>query len=367
MGQSVFVFLLISSLQSYKMLFAIILVTVLSTAPCGNDCVVNTDCTRQADTPCNTCINEVCKSGCGKACIESSDCGYSDCSSCNMTTQLCVPASGYKGCGEECEVNNECKSSCSQCIKNDPMLPGTCGDGCGMKCTLNAHCTNSNCSRCDNTTLTCQPNGTVPTPPPGNGTCGSACVVNTQCEGECFQCIKNNPNLPGTCGDGCGMNCTEDVHCANTKCPICDSNDKFCVSIPSPPVSPTPGPGRCGDACEVDAHCGDRYCNQCIKINGNGVCGVTCGMNCTMDSQCKNPVCASCDKSSNTCEVPLPPTPHEQCGDTCAVDLDCTGFCALCMNHKCAQGCSAPCRLDSDCGDANCKHCNSKRRCAASP
>jgi len=100
--------------------------------------------------------------------------------------------------------------------------------------------------------------------------------------------------------------------------------------------------------------CTDSECKTCVgkpSVSEKGRCAADCGQKCSSDSQCLNTkYCKYC--TGGVCSE------HQQkkCGETCALDDDCTDTCKLCRSIKCVSTCAQACTKDTDCL-APCGHC----------
>ena len=218
------------------------------TGGCGAQCVVDTQCVGECDL-CFKTANQTtgkCGVGCNTKCTTDAHCADDNCPVCDMETKRCsrnpapTPTPTHTGgCGAQCVVDTQCVGECDLCFKTANQTTGKCGVGCNAKCTTNAHCADSNCPICNVTSRTCGRNPPhIPTPAPSHiGGCGSTCVVDTNCGGECDLCFKSVNQTNGKCGVGCNSPCTSDIHCADTNCPVCDQTKKTCTRKP---ITPTP-------------------------------------------------------------------------------------------------------------------------------
>jgi hypothetical protein len=102
-------------------------------------------------------------------------------------------------CGCACSSSRNCSQS---------VLPGEC-----TVCFPNGYCGGCDCA------------------------CGGGCSFDSECAGECSQCIlprraPRRQRRKGLCGVGCGGNCTVDAHCLADGCPSC-RRGRCSAAVPS--------------------------------------------------------------------------------------------------------------------------------------
>ncbi|WAR23992.1 TENX-like protein, partial [Mya arenaria] len=310
---------------------------------CDNDTLC-TECMKGYSGP--TC-SAICKHDHCSHCNVSGDCLKCEkgffyekyqkkiCVSCTNITELsnCYDCESYVKC-IECQPGfylksaNQCEkcpdhclecsseSTCSKCELEWSGVSCKCGPYCNQTSTLADWCieTNGSCTKgCsgENYTSTCDKH--CP---------GIDCLVCTQNDGQCLQCVSGKYGQYTSCSDNCG-------HCLDG---ICDIRD-----------------GTCKGACHNTYH-GDK-CNQ------------TCPANCNS---------TDCIQSTGACFGCIGGFFGDKCDQTCPANCnstDCkqsTGACSGCkkgfFGDKCDQECNANC-LDSNfvhgCQqqDGNCKNC----------
>ncbi|XP_052775132.1 uncharacterized protein LOC128213461 isoform X2 [Mya arenaria] len=310
---------------------------------CDNDTLC-TECMKGYSGP--TC-SAICKHDHCSHCNVSGDCLKCEkgffyekyqkkiCVSCTNITELsnCYDCESYVKC-IECQPGfylksaNQCEkcpdhclecsseSTCSKCELEWSGVSCKCGPYCNQTSTLADWCieTNGSCTKgCsgENYTSTCDKH--CP---------GIDCLVCTQNDGQCLQCVSGKYGQYTSCSDNCG-------HCLDG---ICDIRD-----------------GTCKGACHNTYH-GDK-CNQ------------TCPANCNS---------TDCVQITGACFGCIGGFFGDKCDQTCPANCnstDCkqsTGACSGCkkgfFGDKCDQECNANC-LDSNfvhgCQqqDGNCKNC----------
>eukprot|EP01060_Flectonema_neradi_P023880 TRINITY_DN3227_c3_g1_i1.p1 TRINITY_DN3227_c3_g1~~TRINITY_DN3227_c3_g1_i1.p1 ORF type:complete len:540 (+),score=129.61 TRINITY_DN3227_c3_g1_i1:65-1621(+) len=350
-------------LSLVALLVSAVSVSAWEPAKCGTGCTVNSDCGLTVSEVCGACMNRVCGSGCGVACLDDNSCKDVNCPSCSPASKTCGPSptptpSPASPCGGSCQVDSHCSGECTMCFKLNNATTGTCGQGCNSHCTLDSHCLDPNCNSCNSTTKLCGPKSAP------IGKCGANCTTNNECGGDCKICFKSsNTTVFGICGEGCGAPCAADTECVDPNCGVCNTTSHKCG--PKAPTPPTPPPaGTCASSCTTDAGCTGE-CNLCFKKLGStvGTCGVGCNGNCTADAHCSDSNCPSCNLTTHKCgPKPAVFDDEAKCSNDCVVDTDCqisgVKLCGLCMQRKCASGCSMACDVDAHCGDSNCPHCS---------
>ncbi|KAK4317251.1 hypothetical protein Pmani_011665 [Petrolisthes manimaculis] len=378
---------------------------------CGDTCICCTSRPKDCLTNQPTCPG-TCTDTCSSDLLMTGSCsGENDCVCCNSCELMSTCDDGNGECRIQC-INNErvveggcgdtcicCTSRPKDCLTNQPTCPGTCTDTCSSDLLMTGSCSGENdCVCCNSCEL-------MSTCDDGNGECRIQCINNERVvEGGCGDtcicctsrpkdCLTNQPTCPGTCTDTCSSDllmtgsCSGENDCVccnscelmstcddgNGECRIqCINNERVveggcgdtCICCTSRPkdclTNQNTCPGTCTDTCSSDllmtGSCSGENdcvcCNSCELMStcddGNGECRIQCINNeRVVEGGCGDP-CICCTSRPKDCLTNQPTCPGT-CTDTCSSDLLMTGSCS--GENDCV--CCNSCELMSTCDDGN--------------
>lgn len=236
----------------------------------------------------------------------------------------------------ECDVDG-CSGLSSECFRTD--VDGQEVTACFELCDYDGSCERADegyvCVTLQDTAV-CMPPGVTGAAP--QGSTGSACSTNLQCNGENATCLTNF--FGGYCSQ---LECDGSAECLGGN--PCLSTD------PANPDAPT----ACFLGCETSDDCRFQY--SCQEYDGVKIClegeesavrnpdGADDGAPCTSQINCKGGTCVREAPGENEGEVAFP---GGYCTTRdCETDSDCNG--GLCVQRARSTTCLAPCSGDADC------------------
>jgi len=282
------------------------------------------------------------ESFCTSVCDENGNCpeGYACSTLPDGTSNQCLPKAGSCDQGKAlcapCRGDNECGTALDLCVRN--VVSGE--QFCGTQCAPDAGAPCPDGFSCQDLRL--DVSGTGP-----------------------FQCVPNSNSCAGYCDStdlhtqvlqcGLGRTCDLGSHqCQRANdgrmCSPCETNDD-CAKTGNP-----------NNACIVNTsvnsqHNGETFCAEpCPADDGDAVClsDLGPGFSCTQVGQER-----FCTPNKGTCLSGL-----GQLGDDCSANSsnDCiTGVCLVAGINGLQSICSATCAVDTECGDAHYRCCQTER------
>ena len=236
----------------------------------------------------------------------------------------------------DCETDG-CSGLSSECFRTD--IDGNEVTACFELCDFDGNCERAEegyiCVTLEDTAV-CMPPGA--TNAPAQGTTGSSCSSNTQCDGDNARCLTNF--FGGYCSQ---LDCGGSAEClGGNPCLSTDTAD---------PDAQT----ACFLACETDDDCRFQY--SCREYEGVKVClegeqdkvrnpdGADDGAACASQLNCKGGTCIRESEGANEGDIAFP---GGYCTTRdCATSDDCNG--GLCVSRARSTTCLAPCAAASDC------------------
>ncbi len=250
---------------------------------------------------------------------------------------------GYPGgyCSTfDCE-NEGCSGFASECFRTD--VEGQTVTACFELCDFDGTCERAaegyTCVTLDDTAV-CLPPGTTNAPP--QGSTGSSCSADVQCNGDNGTCLTTF--FGGYCSQ-------EQCNDASVDC----LGGNPCV--PLDPANPDAG-NVCLLACSVDDDC--RFGYSCQDLDGIRVClegertaknpdGVDDGQPCNSNLNCKGGTCIREATNEETNETAFP---GGYCTTRdCEGAEDCNGDNSVCVVRARSTACFQSCTADTDCRD----------------
>ncbi len=236
-----------------------------------------------------------------------------------------------------CEEDG-CSGLASECFRTE--IEGQDVTACFELCDFDGNCERADegytCVTLDDTAV-CLPPGV--TSAPAQGTTGSSCSANTQCNGDNARCLTNF--FGGYCSQ---VECDGSAMCL-------DGNP--CLSINPDDATQT----ACFLACESDDDCRFQY--SCQEYDGVRVClegtqdkvrnpdGEDDGAACNSQLNCKGGTCIRESEAEDQGEVAWP---GGYCTTRdCGTSDECNG--GRCVQRGRSTTCLAPCEANSDCRD----------------
>ncbi len=292
----------------------------------------------------------LCTLSCEEACKTANNIGefidsISDGAPCEVNGQClggrCLsPEQGYPNgyCSTlSCEESG-CSGLSSECFRTE--IEGQEVTACFELCDFDGNCERADegyvCVTLDDTAV-CLPPGV--TSAPEQGTTGSSCSANQQCNGENATCLQN------LFGGYCSQLQCDQVDCLNGN--PCLSTD---------PENPD-AQMACFLACETDDDCRFQY--SCQEYQGSKVClegeqdkvrnpdGKDDGAACNSNLNCKGGTCIREAEGENEGEVSFP---GGYCTTRdCSTSDDCNG--GVCVQRARTTTCLASCSSNDDCRD----------------
>lgn len=236
-------------------------------------------------------------------------------------------------------ANDGCSGLSSECFRAE--VDGREATACYELCDFDGACERADegyiCVTLEDTAV-CLPPGATNAPP--QGSTGSSCSSNPQCNGENATCLTNF--FGGYCSQ---LDCDGSASCLDgNPCLATDSTD---------PDSET----ACFLACETNDDCRFQY--SCQEYEGVKIClegeedkvrnpdGQDDGAPCNSQLQCKGGTCIRESEGESDGDVAFPGgyCTTRDCDD----DADCNG--GLCVQRARSTTCLAPCSSGSDCRD----------------